>query len=154
MKRVAIFPGSFDPFTLGHESIVLRALPLFDEIVIAVGYNTQKSGFFDLEKRKSWIETVFENEAKVRVESYQGLTADYCKRNGIQFILRGLRSSIDFEYERPIAHLNSSMFAGLETVFMLTLQEHSSISSSVVREIYRHGGDVTNFLPKAMKISK
>ena len=153
MSQIAIFPGSFDPFTVGHESVVRRAIPLFDEIIVAIGYNSQKSGFFPLEKRKQWIDEVFSDEPKVRVETYQGLTIDYCKKINVNFILRGLRTAADFEYERPIAHLNNTMDSDIETVFLLTKQEHSSISSSIVREIFRHGGDVSKFVPDGMKLS-
>ncbi len=152
MKRIAVFPGSFDPFTVGHESVVRRALPLFDEIVVAIGYNSQKSGFFPLDKRKAWIEQVFLDEKKVSITTYQGLTVDFCKKLGANFILRGLRTAADFEYECPIAHLNNTMLKQLETVFLLTEQEHSSISSSIVREIFRHGGDVSKFVPEGVEL--
>ena len=152
MKSIAVFPGSFDPFTVGHESVVRRALPMFDQIVIAIGYNSSKSGFFSLEQRQKWIEAVFADEPKVSVDKYEGLTVNYCRDKQASFILRGLRTAADFEYERAIAQVNSAMVREVETVFMLTRQEHSSISSSIVREIIRHGGDVSMFLPDAIQI--
>jgi len=152
MKKIAIFPGSFDPFTIGHESIVRRALGLFDEIIIAIGYNTNKPGFFPIETRMSWIEKVFEDEPKIKVDHYTDLTVDYCKRIGAGYILRGLRTSADFEYERAIAQVNKSMFKEVESVFILTMPEHTPINSSIVRDIIRHGGDASEFLPKGMDI--
>src|SRR4051812_8193902 len=106
MKKTAIFPGSFDPITLGHESIIRRALPLFDEIIIAIGINSEKKNFFPLEKRKEWIEKVFANEPRIKIKSYEGLTIDFCKKEKARYILRGLRTSADFEFERVIAQMN------------------------------------------------
>lgn len=152
MKK-AIFPGSFDPFTIGHESVVRRALPLFDKIVIAVGYNTNKMGYFPLEQRVQWIKDVFENEPKVEVEKYEGLTVNYCASINAGYILRGLRTSADFEYERAIAHMNRSMHPGIETVFILTRPEHAHVASTIVRDIIMYGGDATIFLPDKIKIT-
>lgn len=152
MNRIAIFPGSFDPFTLGHESVVLRALPLFDRVIVAIGYNAAKSGYFPLQQRLQWIREVFAQHPNVLVDSYQGLTIDYCRAQGAQYLLRGLRSAPDFEFERNIAQLNSTMLPGLETIFMLTRQEHSVISSSIVREIHRHGGNAQLFVPPAVQL--
>jgi len=143
MKR-AIFPGSFDPFTIGHESIVLRALDIFDEIIIAIGYNTTKSGYFTVENRQKIIEKIFEGNKKIKVASYSKLTVDFCKDNGIDFILRGLRTASDFEYERAIAQMNHFLSEKIETVFLLTEAEHTPISSTILREILKHGGDVIN----------
>ena len=123
--KTALFPGSFDPFTIGHESIVRRALPLFDRIVIAVGYNTNKKGFFPLEDRLKWINNVFSDEEKVEVDTYEGLTVDFCAAKGAVYILRGLRTSSDFEYERAIAQMNRSMRPEIESVFLLTLPEYT-----------------------------
>lgn len=149
MERIAVFPGSFDPFTIGHEAIVRRALTLFDRIVIAIGTNTNKANFFPIEKRIQWIKEVFEYDEKVSVCSYSGLTVDFCKQSGANFIIRGLRTSSDFEYERAIAQVNKVMENGIETIFMLTSPEHSAITSTLVRDIIRHGGDANKFLPNS-----
>lgn len=152
MKRIALFPGSFDPFTIGHESVVRRALPLFDKIIVAIGYNTDKDGFFTLDKRMAWIKMVFEGVEKVEIEKYRGLTVNFCRKINAGFILRGLRTSSDFEYERAIAQMNKVMYPEIETVFMLTLPEHTHINSTVVREIISLGGDAHAFLPEKIKI--
>ncbi len=152
MKRIAIFPGSFDPFTIGHESIVRRSINFFDEIIIAIGLNTNKPGFFSIDTRVKWIEKVFENEPKVRVDHYSKLTVDYCKDVNANYILRGLRTSSDFEYERSIAQVNKQMHPEIETVFLLTLPEHTPVTSSIVRDIIRHGGDASEFLPNGICI--
>jgi pantetheine-phosphate adenylyltransferase len=151
-KKIALFPGSFDPITIGHESIVRRAMPLFDEIIIAIGKNTNKDDFFTLEKRIAWIKKVFHDEPKIKVQSYSGLTVDYCKTVGARYILRGVRTSSDFEYERAIGQMNRSMNDNIETVFLLTQPEHSFITSTIVRDVIRHGGDASVFLPKILKI--
>jgi pantetheine-phosphate adenylyltransferase len=153
MKK-AIFPGSFDPFTIGHESVVRRALPLFDKIVIAIGYNTNKMGYFPLEQRMQWIKEVFENEPKVEVDMYEDLTVNYCVSINASYILRGLRTAVDFEYERAIAQMNRSMHSDIETVFLLTLPEHAHVTSTIVRDIIMYGGDAAIFLPKKIKITK
>lgn len=152
MKKIAVFPGSFDPLTLGHESIVRRALGLFDEIIIAVGANALKKSFYSLEIRKEIITKVFQNEPRVRIAHYEGLTVDYCKRNGAGYILRGLRTSADFEFERAIAQVNKVLSTGIETVFLLTVPEHSHINSSIVRDIIRSGGDASMFVPSAINL--
>jgi pantetheine-phosphate adenylyltransferase len=154
MENIALFPGSFDPFTIGHESVVKRALPIFDKIIVAVGYNSAKSGFFPLEKRIKWIEEIFKDDKKIEVHSYEGLTADYCKKVGAKYILRGLRTAADFEYERAIAQMNNMLDNGIETVFLLTKPEHSPISSTIVREVIRHGGDASQFVPKQIDLKK
>ena len=153
-KRIGIFPGSFDPFTIGHESIVRRALPLFDELIISIGYNSAKKGFFPLEKRVKWIKQVFADEPKISVDTYEGLTVDYCKRKNAKYILRGLRTAADFEYERAIAQMNRMLSHGIETVFLLTFPEHSPISSTIVREILRHGGDVSQFVSDVIDLNE
>lgn len=154
MKRIAIFPGSFDPFTVGHESIVKRAIPLFDKIVIMIGYNSNKRQFFPVEKREKWINEVFKNEPKVSVECHEGLTVDFCKKVNASYILRGLRTSADFEYERAIAQINKKMHPQIESVFLLTMPEHTPINSTIVRDIIFHGGDATMFLPACLDISE
>jgi pantetheine-phosphate adenylyltransferase len=149
MERIAIFPGSFDPFTIGHESIVKRALPLFDSIIIAIGTNTNKTDFFPFEKRLEWINEVFELDEKITVQGYSGLTIDFCKKVNAKYIIRGLRTSADFEYERAIAQMNKAMDASIETIFILTEPEHSAVNSTIVRDIIRHGGDASKFLPNS-----
>lgn len=147
MKRIAIFPGSFDPFTIGHASIVERGLPLFDEIVIGVGFNANKRSLLSPEERVEAIHTLYANEPRIRVVSYEDLTIDLARREGAGYILRGLRSVKDFEYERDIANINNRL-AGVETVLLFTEPQFSDISSSVVRELIAFGKDVTDFLPK------
>jgi len=154
MIRYAIFPGSFDPITKGHESIVLRALPLFDKIIIAVGANSEKQGFFPLEKRIEWIKKVFAAYPNIEVISYHGLTVDLCKNLNIRFIIRGLRTSADFEFERTIGQMNKAMMPEVETVFMLTAPEYSSLNSSMVREIISKGGDASLFVPDQVEWKK
>lgn len=153
-KRVAIFPGSFDPFTIGHESIVRRALPMFDKIIIMIGFNSNKQSFFPLEKRLKWINQIFEDESKVEIQSHEGLTVDFCKQVNANYILRGLRTSADFEYERAIAQVNKKMHPELETVFLLTMPEHTPVNSSIVRDIILHGGDASMFLPKKLNMDE
>jgi pantetheine-phosphate adenylyltransferase len=152
MKKVAVFPGSFDPFTIGHEAIIRRAMCLFDEIIIAVGANALKKNFYSLETRKEMIRKVFETEPRVRVGHYEGLTVDYCKKNGAGYLLRGLRTSADFEFERAIGQVNKSMAPGIESVFLLTAPEHSYINSSIVRDIIINGGDASKFVPAAINL--
>jgi len=151
--RIAIFPGSFDPFTIGHYDIVERALPLFDKIIIAIGFNSDKEGFFKLNDKIDWIKTAFKEEDRVEVLSYEGLTVDFCYKVGAKFILRGLRTSSDFEYERAIAQMNKKLHPDLESVFLLTAPEYTPISSTIVRDIIRHGGDASEFLPKGIIIN-
>jgi len=151
MIRKAIFPGSFDPFTIGHENVVVRALDLFDEIVIAVGFNSNKADFFPVDTRMAWIKSVFENESRISVAKYEGLTVEFAQEIGATHILRGIRTSADFEYERAIAQVNKLM-TGIDSVFLLTTPEHTPVNSSIVRDIIKHGGDASQFLPKQMKI--
>lgn len=150
-SRIALFPGSFDPITVGHESIIRRALPMFDKIIVGVGVNSEKSAMLSSEKRVELIKMVFADEPKVEVVTYSGLTVDFCKAHDISFILRGLRTSADFEFERAIGHANQLLDKNIETVFMLTLPEHTFISSSIVRDIAKHNGDISAFLPKAIE---
>ncbi len=152
-NRIALFPGSFDPITVGHESIIRRALPMFDKIIVGVGCNSEKSSMLTADKRVELIKKVFANEPKVEVLTYSGLTVDFCKKHNIHFLLRGLRTSADFEFERTIGHANQQLDKSIETVFMLTLPEHTFISSSIVREIARYNGDISAFLPKAISAS-
>ncbi|PTM06023.1 MAG: pantetheine-phosphate adenylyltransferase [Bacteroidetes bacterium] len=150
--KIAVFPGSFDPITLGHVDIVQRALPLFDQIIIAVGTNATKKYMFEKEQRINWIIETFKEEEKVIVDSYQGLTIEYCERKNAQFILRGLRNPSDFEFEKAIAQTNRKLKKDLETIFLLTASGLSSISSSIVRDVMRNNGDYTQFVPAAVRI--
>lgn len=152
MKRKAVFPGSFDPFTLGHASIVQKAIPLFDEIIIAVGKNSTKQSTFNLDQRIGWIEEVYAGSTQIRVEAFAGLTVDFCLLNECNFILRGLRNPNDFQYESAIAHMNSALKPSIETVFLLCNPSYSAINSSIVREIFKNGGDVSQFIPDKMTI--
>jgi len=153
MPRIAVFPGSFDPITKGHEDIVKRALPLFDEVIIAIGTNSSKRYMYDMERRLEMIRFVFRNEPKVRVATYNGMTVDYCREVGADFLLRGLRTAADFEFERSIAHVNSILLPGLDTVFLLSIQEYSAINSTIVRDILANGGDASAFVPEGLKLA-
>lgn len=154
MIKRAMFPGSFDPITRGHENIIRRALPLFDEIVIAVGINIEKRGFFSVDDRVNWIQNVFEGELKIKVMSYSGLTVDFCREINAQYLLRGLRTSADFEFERTVGQVNKRLNPGIETVFLLTMPEFTSINSSIVRDVYKNGGDVSLFIPDAVVLPR
>ena len=149
-----MFPGSFDPFTIGHENIVNRGLDIFDEIVVAVGYNAKKDGFLPLENRLRLIREVFKDETRVKVSSYTSLTVEYAKEVKATYLLRGLRTSADFEYERAIAQVNKLMNSGVESVFLLTAPEYTPIASTIVRDIIRHDGDVSRFMPKGIDYRK
>lgn len=148
MRRIAVFPGSFDPITVGHEDIIKRALPLFDNLIIAIGNNSSKKYLFSPEERKTQIERVFEDEPKIEVKIYNGLTVDFCTDQNAQFILRGIRTSADFEFERNIGLMNLDMAPNVESVFIISRPEYSALSSSVVRDIQRHGGDISKYVPK------
>ena len=150
MKR-AIFPGSFDPFTLGHYDIIERGAKLFDEVIIAIGVNSDKKYMFSLEQRKKFIEDAFADNDRVKVVTYKGLTVDFCKEINVDFILRGLRNPADFEFEKAIAHTNRDL-APIETVFLLTSAKTSYISSSIVRDVIRNNGDYTKLVPKSVRI--
>ncbi len=147
MKRRAVFPGSFDPITRGHENIILRALPLFDEIIVAIGVNIEKKNYFPLSDRLEWIKQVFAGYPQIKVDSYSGLTVDYCRQVEARYILRGLRTSADFEFERTVGQVNKKLFTDLETVFLLTTPEFTSVNSSIVRDVHKNGGDVSLFIP-------
>lgn len=150
MKTI-IFPGTFDPFTVGHESIVRRALPMADRMIVAVGFNSQKNPLISVENRVKMIQTIFADEPKVEVVSYEGLTMNFAKEIGANTILRGVRNALDFEYESSIARINYKL-SGVDSMFLLTLEEHSSISSSIVRDLLIHNGDVSQFIPSSVDI--
>ena len=152
MKK-AIFPGSFDPITNGHYDIIKRGVSLFDEVIDAIGVNAEKKYMFSLEERKRFIEEAFKDEPKVRVITYSGLTIDLCKKENAEFILRGLRNPADFEFEKAIAHTNR-MMSKIETVFLLTAARTSFISSSIVRDVLRNGGDITQLVPESVLAKK
>lgn len=152
MKK-AVFPGSFDPITLGHFDIIERGVKLFDELIIAIGINSDKKYMFSLEERKSFIEEAFKDEPKIKVLTYQGLTVNFCKEQNAEFILRGLRNPADFEFEKAIAHTNRKL-SEIETVFLLTSSGKSYISSSIVRDVIRNNGDYTGLVPDAVRVKK
>lgn len=152
MKKIAIFPGSFDPITKGHVSVIRRAIPLFDKIIVSIGINSSKQYMFSLKERKAWIERVFANDPSVVAQTYTGLTVDFCKKVGANYILRGLRTAADFEFEREIGQVNKMLIPGIDTLFLLTEPEYTPISSSIVREVYRNGGDICSMIPPEVKI--
>lgn len=154
MNKIAIFPGSFDPFTVGHESIVKRAIDLFETIIVAVGVNSGKKSLMSVDARVDMINEVFDKDPNVYAESFEGLTVDYCKKVNAQYMLRGIRTSSDFEYERAIAQVNKKMLPNIESIFLLTSPEHTPVNSTIIRDIIRNGGDASQFLPENIDISK
>ncbi len=154
MKKIAIFPGSFDPFTIGHESIVRRASDLFDKIIVAVGVNSGKQPLMSVNSRVEMVKEVFKDNPKVECEYFEGLTVDFCKKVGANYMLRGIRTSADFEYERAIAQVNKKMLPEVESVFLLTNPEHTPVNSTIIRDIIRNRGDATQFLPEGVDIRK
>jgi pantetheine-phosphate adenylyltransferase len=153
MKKIAVFPGSFDPFTVGHENIVLRALNLFDEIIVAIGVHTTKKPLLKIEARVKMVNKVFKDYDQVYADSFKGLTVDYCKKVHATHMLRGIRTAADFEYERAIAQINLKMLPTVESFFLLTSPEHTPINSTIIRDIIRNNGDVTQFLPRGIDIN-
>ena len=154
MSKIAVFPGSFDPITIGHVHLIERALPIFDEIIVAIGINPQKKYLFSLEQRIEWLEAVFADQPQVSVGHFENLTAHYCEKIGANYLLRGLRNASDFDYEKTISQLNHIVGHGLETIFLISPPELSHISSTIVREIITGGGDASPFIPPQMKIPK
>lgn len=150
MKKTAIFPGSFDPFTKGHQDIVLRGLNLFDEIIIALGHNSQKTRYFELNSMLDHIRKAFENNPGIKVITYNELTASLAKKHNANFLLRGLRNTTDFEYENSIAEINKHLNPDLESVFLITSPDYAYIRSSIVREVHLYGGDISDYLPYAL----
>lgn len=151
-KKIAVFPGSFDPITKGHESILHRCLPLFDEIVVGIGYNSNKHYFFSQDRREHFIAKTFEGESRIKVMRYSGLTVNFCKEIGARYIIRGLRTSADYEFERAIAQMNRALFPEIDTVFVVADPALSHISSTIVRDILLYQGDVSQFVPAAVQI--
>ena len=148
--RICLFPGTFDPVTLGHKDIIDRSLPLFDKLIIGIGHNVNKTPMFSVEQRLQWLREMYANEPKVEALVYEGLTVDCCKQNNCRFILRGIRYVSDFEYEKAIADMNRSIEEGVETVFLTCLPQYTSVASTLVRDVLRNGGDVSQFLPDAV----
>ena len=146
--NIAVFPGSFDPITLGHVNLVERALPLFDKIIVSVGVNSQKKALFSLDKRMDWLKKTFQDQEKVEITMFEGLTVNYCQSIGAKFLLRGLRNASDFDYEKTISQLNNIIGDNIETVFLISRPEYSHISSTIVREIIRGHADVKKFVPQ------
>src|SRR5688500_14269078 len=148
MMRICLFPGTFDPVTLGHIDIIGRALPLFDRFIIGIGRNTNKEPMFSEERRLGWLREIYKSDAKVKALTYDGLTVECCKRNNAQFILRGIRYVNDFEYEKAIADMNRSLDENIETIFLTCLPQFTSVASTLVRDVIRNGGNVSQFLPE------
>ncbi len=147
MKKIAIFPGSFDPFTKGHEDIILRGLNIFDEIIIAIGVNPAKKRYFDIDEMADNIRGCFVNYNNIKVDKYEELTAIYADKHHAKYLLRGLRNTTDFEYENSIAMINKDLYDGLETVFLITSPKYAFISSSIVREVHKYGGNISKYIP-------
>jgi pantetheine-phosphate adenylyltransferase len=152
--KIAVFPGSFDPITIGHVNLIHRACTLFDKIIISIGMNTSKNKLFPLEQRIEWINGVFENESKIEVKEFHGLTVDFCKKVGAKYIIRGLRNASDFDYEKTIAQLNHELNKDIETVFLISRPRYSHISSTIVREIIRVKGDASSLVPENVDLKK
>jgi len=151
-KKIGLFPGSFDPITKGHVSIIKRALPLFDEIIVGIGVNTEQKYFFPLEQRLNWLNEIFKSYDNIKIAHYTGLTVDFCKQQNANFLIRGLRNEQDFQYELRIAQVNRELNSNIETIFISTSPELSAINSTIIRDIIKHGGDVQAFVPEEIKI--
>jgi pantetheine-phosphate adenylyltransferase len=151
MQRICLFPGTFDPITLGHVDIIHRAVALFDKLVIGIGINSSKQPMFSVEQRTGWIQEIFRNEPRIEVASYEGLTVDFCNKIEAKFILRGIRYVSDFEYEKAIADMNRMLVPDIETIFLTCAPLYSTISSTLVRDVIRNGGNSRMFLPEEVK---
>ena len=154
MEKIAVFPGSFDPFTVGHENIVLRGLGLFDKIIVAIGVHSTKQPLLKIESRVEMVNQIFSTNDRVNADSFEGLTVDYCRKVNATHMLRGIRTSADFEYERAISQINKQMLPSVESIFLLTTPEHTPINSTIIRDIIRNGGDASLFLPRGVDIKK
>jgi pantetheine-phosphate adenylyltransferase len=152
MKRIALVPGTFDPITIGHVDIINRALPMFDELWIGIGRNSIKQSLFEEDLRKSWIEAIYQENPKVHVAAYEGLTTEFCRKIGAHFIIRGIRTTSDFDYEKNIAQMNKAQYDDIESIFLMCNPAYTAISSTIVRDIIRNGGDARQFVPKEVSI--
>lgn len=152
MKRIALVPGTFDPITIGHVDIINRALPMFDEIWIGIGRNSVKQSLFDEDLRKGWIEDIYKGNTKVHVAAYEGLTTEFCRKIGAHFIIRGIRTTSDFDYEKNIAQMNKAQYDDIESIFLMCNPAYTAISSTIVRDIIRNGGDARQFVPNEVSI--
>ena len=154
MEKIAVFPGSFDPFTVGHENIVLRGLSIFDKIIIAIGIHSTKQPLLKIEARVKMVKRIFNGNERVSADFFEGLTVDYCKKVNATHMLRGIRTAADFEYERAIAQINKLMLPSVESIFLLTTPEHTPVNSTIIRDIIRNGGDASQFLPQGVDIKE
>ncbi len=154
MERICLFPGTFDPVTLGHVDIIERAVNLFDKLVIGIGTNSSKQPMFSVEQRTGWIQEIFKNDPRIQVTGYEGLTVDYCHKIGANYILRGIRYISDFEYEKAIADMNRMLATDIETIFLTCSPLYSTISSTLVRDVIRNGGNASMFMPKEVKLPR
>lgn len=152
MEKICLFPGTFDPMTLGHVDVIKRTIPMFDKLIIAIGVNANKTPMFTVEQRTEWIQEIFKEYPTVEVTNYTGLTINYCREVGANYMMRGIRYIADFEYEKAIADMNRTLAPEVETIFLTCAPEYSTVSSTIVRDVIRNGGDVSHFVPKEIKV--